>query len=153
MELHIILIVYAMCLQVMANSGGNNESVCDVDMANNEFLDTYEYVIKSVQGANDDLKGQIKELRKDVVLIQETNQLRDERDKLIEDQDKLKEERRLLRAERIDLKMDIDHFRREGEADRKKLMQLGIILAEDQFLSASQLILLVDDDRVTRVLE
>ena len=116
----------------MANSGGNNESVCDVDMANNEFLNTFEYVIKSVQGANDDLKGEIKELRKDVVrLVQETNQLRDERDKLVEDRDKLKEERRLLRAERIDLKMDIDHFRREGEADRKKLLQLGILLDED----------------------
>ena len=116
----------------MANSGGNNESVCDVDMANNEFLDTYEYVIKSVQGANDDLKGEIKELCKETVrLVQETNQLRDERDKLVEDRDKLKEERRLLRAERIDLKMDIDHFRREGEGDRKKLLQLDILLDED----------------------
>ena len=44
----------------MANSGGNNESVCDVDMANNEFLSTFEYVIKSVQGAYDDLKGILK---------------------------------------------------------------------------------------------
>ena len=113
----------------MANSGGNNESVCDVDMANNEFLDTYEYVIKSVQGANDELQMEIKELHKDVVrLVQETNQLRDERDKLVEDRDKLKEDRRRHRGERIDLKMDIDHLRREGEADRKKLMQLGIIL-------------------------
>ena len=94
----------------MANSGGNNESVCDVDMANNKFLDSFKYVIKSVQGANDDLKGEIKELCKDDVrLIQETNQLRNERDKLIEDRDKLKEERR---PERIDLKMGIDHFRR-----------------------------------------
>ena len=33
----------------MASSGGNNESVCDVDMANNEFLNTYEYVIVSVK--------------------------------------------------------------------------------------------------------
>ena len=113
----------------MANSGGNNESVCDVDMANNELLDTYEYVIKIMQGANDDLKGEIKELRKDAVrLVQETNQLRDERDKLVEDRDKLKEERR---PERIDLKMDMDHFRREGEGDRKKLLQLGILLDED----------------------
>ena len=46
----------------MANSGGNNESVCNVDMANNEFLDTYEYVIKSVQGANYELKLEIKVL-------------------------------------------------------------------------------------------
>ena len=44
----------------MANSGSNNESVCDVDMANNEFLNTYEYVIKSVQGENVELKGEIK---------------------------------------------------------------------------------------------
>ena len=117
----------------MANSGGNNESGCDVDMANNEFLNTFEYVIKSVQGANDDLKGQIKELRKDVVLIQETNQLRDERDKLVEDRNKLKEDRRHLKGERIDLKMDKDHFRREREADRKKLMQMDILLAGDQF--------------------
>ena len=58
----------------MANSGGNNESVCDVDMDNNEFLNTYEYVIKSLQGANDDLKGEIKELSKESVrLVQETN--------------------------------------------------------------------------------
>ena len=58
----------------MANSGGNNESVCDVDMANNEFLDTYEYVIKSVQGENGVLKGNIKELRKESArLLQETN--------------------------------------------------------------------------------
>ena len=121
-----------MCLVVMANSGGNNKLVCDVDMANNEFISTFEYVIKSVQGANDDLQGEIKELHKDVVrIVQETNQLRDERDKLIEDRDKLKEERRLLRAERIDLKMDIDHFRREGHGDRKKLRQLGILLDED----------------------
>ena len=116
----------------MANYGGNNESVFDVDMAKNEFLNTFEYVIKSVQGANDDIKGEIKELCKDVVrLIQETNQLRDERDNLVEGWDKLKEDRRRLRGERLGLKMDIDHFRREGEADRKKLMQLGIILAED----------------------
>ena len=116
----------------MANSGGNNESVCDVGMANNEFLDTYEYFTKGMKGENDELKVEIKELHKETIrLVKETNQLRDERDKLIEDRDKLKEERRLLRAERIDLKMDIDHFRREGEVDRKKLMQLGILLAED----------------------
>ena len=61
----------------MANSGGNNESVCNVDMANNEFLDTYEYVIKSVKGENDELKGEIKEPRKQTIqLVQETNQLR-----------------------------------------------------------------------------
>lgn len=61
----------------MANSGGNNKLVCNVDMTNNEFLDTYEYVIKSVQGENDELKGEIKEPRKQTIqLIQETNQLR-----------------------------------------------------------------------------
>ena len=115
----------------MANSGGNNELVCHVDMDNSEFLNTYEYVIKIMQGANDDLKGEIKELCKETVrLIQETNELRDERDKLIEDRDKLKEERRRLRAERYDLKMDIDHFKREGEGDRKKLLQLRILLDE-----------------------
>ena len=116
----------------MANSGGNNKSVWNVDMANNEFLNTYEYVIKSVQGENDELKVEIKELRKDTIgLVKETNELKDERDKLVEDHDKLKEERRLLRVERIDLKMDIDHFRREEEGDRKKLRQLGILLDED----------------------
>ena len=58
----------------MANSGGNNESVCDVDMANNQFLDTYEYVIKSVQGANDELQMEIKELRKETIRrVKETN--------------------------------------------------------------------------------
>ena len=116
----------------MANSGGNNDSVCDVDMDNNEFLDTYEYIIKSVQGANEELKVEIKELCKETIrLVKETNELRDERDKLVEDHDNLKEERRLLRVERIDLKMDIDHFRREGEEDRKNLIQLGILLDED----------------------
>ena len=108
--LHIILIVY----------------IRDVFVGHGQFT------FKSVQGENDDLKGEIKELRKDVVRLgQETNQLRDERDKHIEDRDKVKEDRRRLRGERIDLKMDIDHFRRQGEVDRKKLMQLGIILTED----------------------
>ena len=101
-------------------------------MANSEFLNTFEYVIKSVQGENDNLKGEIKEVCKDVVrLVQETNQLRDERDKLVKNQDKLKQDRRHLRGERVDLEMDIDHFRRQGEADRKNSMQLGILLAED----------------------
>ena len=60
----------------MANSGGNNvnESVCDADMANNESLNTFEFVIKSVQGANADLKGEIKELRKETIRrVKETN--------------------------------------------------------------------------------
>ena len=107
----------------MANSRGNNESVYDVDMVNKDFLDAHRYSINSLQRANDELKVEVTELDK------ETIQLRDERDKLIEDRDKLKEDRRRLRGERIDPKMYIDHFRREGEADRKKLIQLGILLA------------------------
>ena len=116
----------------MANSGGNNESGAMWTWPTNEFLDTYEYIIKNVQGANDELKVGIKALRKETTrLVKETNELRDERDKLVEDRNKLKEDRRHLKGERIDLKMDKDHFRREREADRKKLMQMDILLAGD----------------------
>ena len=75
----------------MANSGGNNEDVYDVDMLNKDLLDAHQYSINGLQWENDKLKVEIKELHNESVqLVKKTNKLRDERDKLIEDRDELK---------------------------------------------------------------
>ena len=115
----------------MANSGGNNEEVYNVDMLNKDLLETHHYTINSLQEVNDSLKADIKELHNtSVQLVQKTNKLRDDRDKLIEERDELKQERKLLRAERNELKVDIAHFKK-GEGNRKKLRLLSVILDEE----------------------
>ena len=57
--------------------------------------------------------------------------MRDKRDQLIEERDKLKNERKLLRAERNELKMEIAHFRKNGEKNRYKIRQLKLIFDKE----------------------
>ena len=106
----------------MANSGGNNEEVYNVDMVNKDLLETQHHVINNLLEANATLKAEMGQLHnKSVDLVKKTNKPRDERDELIEERNKLKWERRLHRAERNELKVDITHLKKDGEANRKKL--------------------------------
>ena len=61
----------------MANVGGNNEEVYDVEMLNKDLLEAHHYTINSVQQVNASLKGEIKELHNETVhLVKKTNKLR-----------------------------------------------------------------------------
>lgn len=118
--------------KVMANSRGNTESVYDMDMLNKDMLEAYQYTIKSLQEDNASLKAEKVQLANESVeLFKRTNNLRDQRDKLTTKRNQLKHERKLLRAERNELKVDMAHFRKAGESNRKKLCRLSPILDEE----------------------
>ena len=116
---------------VMANVGGNQEKVYDVDMLNRDLLESHQYTVKALQEANASLKaerGQLLNERAD--FVRKSLRMRDKRDQLIEERDKLKNERKLLTAARNELKTEVAHFKKDGENGRHKIRHLKLILEE-----------------------
>ena len=106
----------------MVNSGGKKEEVYHVEMLNKDLLEAHQYTIKSLQEVNASPKTEKRELMNEgFELSKKTNKLWDESDKLVEGRNKLKQERKLLGAERNELKVDMAHFRKDGERNTKKL--------------------------------
>ena len=113
----------------MDNSSANNESVGDVQNWNQWCLESLDWRIKKVEEGNAALKNERDSLLAEGANARtKLNKLRDLWAELTEKRDNLKMEKKKYRLEKHNLQTDVDHFKKDGENNRKKLRQLDLIL-------------------------